>query len=383
MTTAPKERSHERHDRALAVIRPVLAVLGDDAAPPEGAPFDDAAVEQLVDETLRRVRERLEDGVPQDESGRLALAALQLADIRHELVNETMERRWSGLGNVQVALGRLRAVRSTEEMMRRAPHILCEQCGFSTAIMTRVAEGRLLPVSAHREGAPAWGETLMETLTDQHPIFLDETPLETEMLRRRTAVIVHDAYNDPRTQSHQEVWRASETPTYVAAPIMPEGRVIGFLHASVTGKVDLVDRDVLWAFAEGYGYALERTMLVERLYQHGEHMRELLRATDQVLEQLREADLQIAGGPSEASPERVRSAAFAGPQSAIHDLLTRREIEIIELMAHGDTNRQIADRLIVSEGTAKAHVSQILRKLKAANRAEAVSHYTRLLHNRS
>lgn len=382
MTTGLDSRAHDRHRRALAVVQAVLDVLGGDAVAREAQPLDDAAVEQLVDETLRRVRERLEGDAPPGGTGQLALAALQLADMRHELANETMERRWSGLSNVQVALSRLRAIRSTDEMMRRAPQILCEQCGFSTAIVTRVADRRLLPVSAHRTGAPTWGATLMETLTEQHPILLDDTPLETEMLRRRTAVIVHDAYNDPRTQSHREVWRASETPTYVAAPIMPEGRVIGFLHASVTDKVDLVDRDVLWAFAEGYGYALERTMLVERLYQHGEHMRELLRATDQVLEQLREADLQIVGDPSEASVERVRSAAFAGPQSAVHELLTRREIEIIELMAHGDTNRQIADRLIVSEGTAKAHVSQILRKLKAANRAEAVSHYTRLLHDR-
>jgi Bacterial regulatory proteins, luxR family len=43
----------------------------------------------------------------------------------------------------------------------------------------------------------------------------------------------------------------------------------------------------------------------------------------------------------------------------------------------------LTNRLIVSEGTVKAHVRQILRKLKAANRAEAVSRYTRMLHGRS
>jgi DNA-binding NarL/FixJ family response regulator len=50
----------------------------------------------------------------------------------------------------------------------------------------------------------------------------------------------------------------------------------------------------------------------------------------------------------------------------------------MELLAHGETNRQIADRIVVSEGTVKSHVSQILRKMHAANRAEAVSKFIRL-----
>jgi DNA-binding NarL/FixJ family response regulator len=69
---------------------------------------------------------------------------------------------------------------------------------------------------------------------------------------------------------------------------------------------------------------------------------------------------------------------FSAPDSRIHQLLTRRELEIMELLAHGETNRQIADRMVVSEGTVKSHVSQILRKMRAANRAEAVSKYMRL-----
>jgi DNA-binding NarL/FixJ family response regulator len=44
-------------------------------------------------------------------------------------------------------------------------------------------------------------------------------------------------------------------------------------------------------------------------------------------------------------------------------------------MALGETNAQIAHRLFVSEGTVKSHVKHILRKLDAANRAEAVSRY--------
>jgi len=46
---------------------------------------------------------------------------------------------------------------------------------------------------------------------------------------------------------------------------------------------------------------------------------------------------------------------------------------VLKLMAAGDTNARIASKLIISEGTVKSHVKHILRKLCAANRAEAVS----------
>jgi two-component system, NarL family, response regulator LiaR len=52
--------------------------------------------------------------------------------------------------------------------------------------------------------------------------------------------------------------------------------------------------------------------------------------------------------------------------------LTARELEILKLMAEGLTNRSIAERLFISEATARFHVSNILAKLGAANRTEAV-----------
>lgn len=51
--------------------------------------------------------------------------------------------------------------------------------------------------------------------------------------------------------------------------------------------------------------------------------------------------------------------------------LTPREREVLELLAAGHTNRQIAERLFISEKTASVHVSNILRKLSATSRTEA------------
>ena len=53
--------------------------------------------------------------------------------------------------------------------------------------------------------------------------------------------------------------------------------------------------------------------------------------------------------------------------------LTKREIQILSHIANGSTNKQIAHTLGISEQTIKNHVSAILRKLNANDRAHAVA----------
>jgi len=55
------------------------------------------------------------------------------------------------------------------------------------------------------------------------------------------------------------------------------------------------------------------------------------------------------------------------------EALTPREIEVLRLMADGLVNKEIADRLGISEHTAKFHVASILGKLQASSRTEAVA----------
>ena len=50
--------------------------------------------------------------------------------------------------------------------------------------------------------------------------------------------------------------------------------------------------------------------------------------------------------------------------------LTRRELEVADLVAQGLTNREIASRLFVSERTAQNHVQHILDKLALPNRSQ-------------
>ena len=59
-------------------------------------------------------------------------------------------------------------------------------------------------------------------------------------------------------------------------------------------------------------------------------------------------------------------------------LLTERELEILELIAAGATNREIAANVGLSTNTVKEHASTLYRKMKARNRAEAILRARRL-----
>ncbi len=71
-------------------------------------------------------------------------------------------------------------------------------------------------------------------------------------------------------------------------------------------------------------------------------------------------EIQV-GGPFVRDEERVRALG-----------LTPRELEILELIAAGLSNREIADRLCVSENTVKTHSSRVFDKLGARRRTHAV-----------
>jgi DNA-binding CsgD family transcriptional regulator len=80
---------------------------------------------------------------------------------------------------------------------------------------------------------------------------------------------------------------------------------------------------------------------------------------------------------SETLMRALGAKGRAGPRAA--ELLTRRETEVLRLLAEGLTNREIAARLFISPKTAEHHVGRLYAKLGVGSRAEAAAYAARNL----
>jgi DNA-binding CsgD family transcriptional regulator len=197
---------------------------------------------------------------------------------------------------------------------------------------------------------------------------------EDEARRRRKPILVTRVQE--RETVHQALKEASNARSYVCAPIMVGPRLMGFVHGDRyfhRGDVTDFDAEVIGLFAQGFGFALERAMLTEQLQQLRADVRQVGAGL-----QAFAAEGQDAANASRHEPtitwQPPPVLQINGATGADADL-TRRELDVFRLMAQGETNQRIARRLSISEGTVKSHVKHILRKLSAANRAEAVARW--------
>ena len=103
---------------------------------------------------------------------------------------------------------------------------------------------------------------------------------------------------------------------------------------------------------------------------------------DMPSEQLAQAIRAAARGESPIGPAVARKlvnmvarmpTTHSRAPIPLPDPLSEREIEVLRLMAQGYSNKDIAETLVIAEGTAKNHVSNILGKLDARDRAHAVT----------
>lgn len=244
------------------------------------------------------------------------------------------------VGRVRRALAMLRDPTSTAQLARRIP-VAAAVLGFDRAIYGQLTGLRWQPVASC--GCPPEDEP-EPTVVALGPQFVERAALE-----HRTPISVDESHEH---RLLPVTWCRS----YVVVPVVERGVVLGLIHAGhrdPARESEALDREVLWTFAEALGAGFASARAVDTL-------RDLVMRMTKVAGEF--------GSPAPVAGDRdVVSTAS----------LTARELEVLELMAAGQTNSQIARRLVITEGTAKSHVKRIMRKLRAANRAEAVAAWIR------
>jgi DNA-binding CsgD family transcriptional regulator len=368
MVRSLEDELNRRLELAAGEARRLLDMDGDDA------PTDLPGVRALI--------AGLRDRLGADVGG---VAAIEEQEGALERLRQRFEGRFEALERVQAAVAELREVTSPRELLARAPEVLCAGSAFERAIVSLVKGGRMVAEAAWFAGAARTAASTLAQL-QANPLRLEHTLIETELLRRRRATIVLDAEVHPRVDratAQLMGWRS-----YAAAPLVVGSQVAGVIHADrgPGQPLDVLDRDVLWEFATGLAQAYESATLRRTLRDERDQMREFLEWLRVRSSELTDAPVTLgAGGHAPLAPPAPLPQQPGGVGAGRDDrvlfegLLTRRELDVLRLMAEGATNRAIADALVISSGTVKFHAGSILRKLRAANRAEAVTRYLRLM----
>lgn len=291
--------------------------------------------------------------------------------------------RFEALDRARDAINPLRELTAPQAILADAPAALCAASGFERAMLSVLGEGRMRVHAVHFERDPA-GATAALNQLGERPILLAHPLVESELVRRRRATIVTDATVQARVDPGLQAvmrWRS-----YAAAPLVMGRTLIGLVHADrgPGTELDVLDRDVLWEFTSELGQVYESAMLRRRLRQQREQLRDFLGWLGARSGELTDAPVRLS--TFRRAPRPPLSEIEAAPPGGARDdravfdgLLTRRELEVLRLLAEGRSNRSIAEALVITPGTVKFHVHRILRKLHVANRSQAVSRYLRLL----
>jgi LuxR family transcriptional regulator, regulator of acetate metabolism len=294
---------------------------------------------------------------------------VELLGLERELLELHYVRRADALERAREAVRRVGDMASAESLLARAASELGTSSDFDRVLLSELDDGQLRPLALWSGNDPTRGQAALAQLREQ-PIRLEYPLLEYEVARDHGARLVDVTTvgaRTPRSLSERLGWRS-----YAVAALTAGADTIGLLHAERAGPheaLDAVDLEVVATYADGLSGAFERAVLRHTLTLHRAELASAMQWMGSRVERL--SDLAgVAGAGSRGRP------SVAVEARAVHSL-TPRELEVLRLLGRGLTNRAIADALVIREGTVKYHVKNILRKLGATSRADAVSRFVR------
>jgi DNA-binding CsgD family transcriptional regulator len=356
-----------------AEIRELLAEARGELGLPEASSREYADLEAVTRAALAFLRNPAHTGATRE---RVLDLGTRAQDLLHALHEQRRAYRDALLSEVQQGLQRLAPISSSAELLDRVCAEAKRSCGLERILLSRVHGGAWRPWMIDFGDDRGVEQQMIAAMRDS-AIDLDDSPIEREILARRRPAIVGRVKPG---RSYASILGISRSASYVVVPVAPAGRVVGLIHADHGAdgpRVDIVDRDVLWVFAEGFGRIYERTELQERLRAQLDTLHEAFEVLETTIAAVGTTEIGLGKRASATTPHSVDDVPPAAPRSnsAIDDLLTKREREVLEQMMRGLNNASIAERLVIGEGTVKSHVKHILRKLGAINRTEAISRY--------
>jgi DNA-binding CsgD family transcriptional regulator len=288
--------------------------------------------------------------------------------------------RLAAFERIREAVDSLVHLGPASEIVDRCPAAAALAADLDRVVLSRIDKGALIVERLYAGAGNGNGRRVAEPLL--HPALRLAYPLlECELLRRRQARLVADIdHSQPARYAFLETmgWRE-----YVAAPILVEGAAVGFLHGDrAAGRRPLaqVDADALEHFAVEFAVIFERAVLRRRLRDQRREIRRISSWAEARTGELSDRAIALSGDETE-EPDHRAGAPELLAEDGVATHLTTREIDVLQLMAEGKTNGDIARALFVSEGTVKFHVKNILRKMHASNRADASARYLRLTLN--
>lgn len=276
------------------------------------------------------------------------------------------------LGRV-AEVGRLvRGATSVADLFARASDGACTACGFSRGLVVTLEDG-LLSSDATGPCTNTASDRLRRVLLAQ-PVPLRRGSMEHAAFR------LGNGFRRERQTAPSALAEALGLTHSVMTPVVAEARAVALLVLDrPTGEPDAADLAAVQLVADIVAHEL--AVVVQRA------------RVDVLVDEVRQSSAALLALAREAlsGPVVLPRDHGLGPtfprmdvpssvpaDTAVQRLLSPGELKVVGLLAEGRSNREIAESLTLSPETVKTYVARILRKLGAANRAEAVSLYLKL-----